>query len=155
MLLTNQKDRTMTKKDKNIEHYKNQDAFNVPENYFEEFAHDMQIRISNSVNKEKWYHKLAHGIRPKLSIPASFALALAYFAFISQPIKENKDLVLSNNEIQVYLLNEFESNNDDEIYELAIEEGFVEEPILIKDEDIIQYLIEEDEIDIQTINDYI
>ena len=143
----------MKKTDKHIAQFKDQKAFDVPDNYFDEFAHKMQSEIGDSAVQSRWYHKLTDLIHPRLSIPVSLALVLAYIAFTSN-FDQETDQLISDQDIQAYLMSEFEDDN--QIYELALEEGFVEsESVLIDDDDLIEYLIEEDEIDIQLINDFI
>ena len=140
----------MEKKFEDIEQFKSQQHFKVPDNYFEEFALEMQHTIGDLQKEEPWLSKITRAFHLRLTIPLAAVLLL----MISIGILNDRDqaaLEFTYADATSYLLNEAELLEDEELYELAF--SVSEADIIESDQDaIIDYLIEEEEIDLQDLD---
>ena len=141
------------KETKDIKGFKKQKAFNVPDNYFEEFALNMQHTIGDSSNKNSWFDRLIKALYLRVSIPLSSALILAYgIILLSQSEKDQENLTYAD--AKMYLLSVSESIEEEELYDLtyniSIENNTNEES-----QKLIDYLIDTEDIDLEIIENSI
>tara|TARA_B100000965_G_C19129347_1_gene556772 strand:+ start:48 stop:461 length:414 start_codon:yes stop_codon:yes gene_type:complete len=125
--------------DKELKKYRKQDAFKVPDDYFEDFAYRMQLQIGEDSEKISWLTKLNQAFQFRWSMPMFIVIALCYFS-----IWVNQDGVyMQDEDLQSFLLEESEDwmANQDLMdlayhYQASTLEDF-------SDEDIENYLNEE------------
>ena len=125
--------------DRELKKYRKQDAFKVPDDYFEDFAYRMQLQIGEDSVKISWLTKLNQAFQFRWSMPMFIVIALCYFS-----IWVNQDGVyMQDEDLQTFLLEESEdwmANQD--LMDLAYNypASTLED---FSDEDIENYLNEE------------
>jgi|GEM_PF-2798184 len=141
----------MKKDIKNIDRFKKEKVFQTPENYFEDFALKMSKEISEKDKIESNWMRFVRLLQLRISLPLAILFVIGGIILNRQNVPDNYgDVIITDDQIQAYLMEETKRN--DLVMDWAVEGDFIEE-IEPTDEDIIEYLLEE-EIEIQTLNQY-
>lgn len=106
--------------DKEFKKYRKQEAYKVPNGYFEDFAYQMQLKIGEEKQSTSWLSRLTFALQLRWSIPTFLVFALVYFSLWLNSSQSNYML---DQDIQAYLANEDNRwANSDELFDLAYEE---------------------------------
>lgn len=135
-------------KKKNIEQFKEQKAFKVPENYFENFALNMQHQIVEQKEELGLWQRLFSANTLKLFVPSLIIMILCFSIYFIIP-KQNTQAFINLKDIENYILEESDYAIIDDYEDILASNLEIEPPVLLE-EDIIDYLIDED-IDIELI----
>ncbi|MAY84409.1 MAG: hypothetical protein CMP59_09785 [Flavobacteriales bacterium] len=123
-----------------------QNAFKVPDGYFESLENRLKENISSVEveTTENWIDRLVYQLHLRFSIPAISVLSLvAAVLYISIELDPRAPLVLNDNEITDYLLEEYDDDLELDLYEIGFADLNTENDLVLSDEDIITYLSEE------------
>lgn len=136
----------MLDENSNINQFKKQKPFRVPENYFESFAQKMQNTISEP-KELNWFQKIFSVSILKIAIPSFLVFALCFSIYMINNNQLNTELSIQD--ITNYILEEEDFAIQDDFEELLAMNLNLDQPSLSEDE-IIDYLLEE-EIELELI----
>lgn len=132
-----------------LTHLKEQEAFIVPDEYFEEFALKMQHTIAGQSEKKKSpFYELLEALRLRFTLPATLAITIAIIAL---QLSESKSVVIDSVDVQAYLLNESSFMENDQFYEIVLPEIDESKHSTKETEVVLDYLIDSEEIDLSEI----
>lgn len=126
--------------EKNIQHFKAQQPFEAPEDYFDEFALKMQHAVSVETAIDPW-SRFLNALHLRFSVPFMIVVVLVCGVFV---FRQEAELTINPSDAQIsaYLLNEMELSSDEEVLELALYLTHDEDQF--SDESVINYLMEEE-----------
>lgn len=123
-----------------------QKALKVPAGYFEAVNDRLleQIPFSKNVQKESWIDSLVYQLHLRFSIPALAVFSLvSAVIYIDLKVELSQPLLMSDEEITDYLIEEFDEELELEIYAMGTSKTDEGSTLLFSDEEIMDYLSEE------------
>jgi hypothetical protein len=62
-----------------VKSFKKHKPFKTPVNYFEAFAHKLQLEICSNEEKVSWFDRLAYNLQLRFTLPAFLVFGLAFY----------------------------------------------------------------------------
>ncbi|MEQ8908774.1 MAG: hypothetical protein RIC95_06255 [Vicingaceae bacterium] len=126
--------------DKEFKKYRKQEAYQVPENYFEDFAYRMQLEIGEEEKSTSWLTKLSHKLQLRWSIPTFVVLALVSFSIW---LNSSQSHYMIDDEIKAFLVEDQSRwSANTELLDLAYQDNS-NASTLFNDAELKAYLEEE------------
>lgn len=129
---------------------KEQKAFKVPEGYFESLENQIRASVADHtetvIEKESinWLDRLIYPLHLRFSIPALMVILLvASVLFIDLEVDLATPLVMSDYEITEYLVDHYDHEIENELYELQLSNNAVNQLEELNDKEIMNYLYQE------------
>lgn len=121
-----------------LKKYRKQEAYELPENYFEKFSYRMQLAIGEEEKKTSLFARFAYTFKLRWSIPLSLVVLLSFVGIWQET---NAPVHLTDQELVAFLAEE--DNNWFGTDELMILAEQSQTSAYISDEDLLLYLNEE------------
>ncbi len=123
--------------DFNLKKLRKKDSFKVPDNYFEDFNYRMQIEISSNSAEVSFLDRLLYMLRLRFTVPFLLVCFISFLAI--QFDLNNREELVTDADIEYYLMNQFQYLQLEEIADLA-NFKMEESKVLMKDSEILDYL---------------
>ena len=132
-----------------IDRFKKEEPFDVPKNYFEEFAYRMQLSVET---KSSFVDRMFNFLQLRFTLPLSFTLIIAVVAVF---IDTENEATISYGDVSNYLLKETEFEDDDQFYEIALADYSHNNSSSLEETQVIDYLINSEEMNTNEIENLI